>query len=78
MGLNESKDMMGFIDGSLPMPQQYIESLITEVAVGKDAAMNPIYLGWQKSNRLFCGWITSTLLEETLEVVVGLDTSIKV
>ncbi|OMO87084.1 hypothetical protein COLO4_20808 [Corchorus olitorius] len=46
MGLIQSQDMMGFVDGSLPIPEEY-------VAAGKDMVINPKYLAWCKSDSFF-------------------------
>lgn len=36
---------------------------------------NPDYIAWRQSDRLLRGWITGTLSEEVLGLVVGFDTS---
>ena len=37
--------------------------------------LTDIFIAWRKSDRLFRGWIIGTLLEETLKLIVGLDTA---
>ncbi|XP_075640273.1 uncharacterized protein LOC142612025 [Castanea sativa] len=39
---------------------------------------NPAFVKWQKSDRLVKGWLTATLSEEVLGIVVGLNTSVEV
>ncbi|OMO60890.1 hypothetical protein COLO4_33694 [Corchorus olitorius] len=78
MGLIQSQDMMGFVDGSLPIPEEYVEASLAEVAAVKDMVINPKYLAWRKSDCLLRAWITGTLSEETLGIVVELDTSAEV
>jgi hypothetical protein len=36
---------------------------------------NPEFQAWRRSNRLLRGWITGTLSEDTLSLVIGLDSS---
>lgn len=57
------------------MPQQYLEDLTDEVVIDKAITMNPVYLAWQKSDRLLRGWITGTLSKETLGIGVRFDIS---
>ncbi|KAK1391985.1 hypothetical protein POM88_011041 [Heracleum sosnowskyi] len=42
---------------------------------GKKEIVNPEFSLWKRSDRLLRGWITGTLSEDTLSLVVGLDTS---
>ena len=77
MGLIESQDMIGFIDGSLPIPKPHIKVSSDEVS-DETFETNSDFLAWKKSDRLLRGWITGTLLEEVLGLVVGLDTSAEV
>ncbi|KAF7134625.1 hypothetical protein RHSIM_Rhsim08G0105700 [Rhododendron simsii] len=63
--------MMGFIDGGYPMPKEQITSN-AEGATG--VRNNPDYVQWRRSDRLLRGWITGTLSEEVLGLVVGLET----
>lgn len=74
MGLIESQDMMGFIDGGYPMPQEYTISN-AEGASEAQKVKNTDYVQWKRSDRLLRGWITGTLSEEVLGLVVGLETS---
>ncbi|KAF7142376.1 hypothetical protein RHSIM_Rhsim05G0026100 [Rhododendron simsii] len=77
MGLIESQDMLGFIDGGYPMPAQYTTSNAEGANVVRKIP-NPDYVQWRRSDRLLRGWITGTLSEEVLGLVVGLETSAEV
>ncbi|KAF3776070.1 hypothetical protein EJ110_NYTH47601 [Nymphaea thermarum] len=68
LGLIESQDLQGFINGEIAVPDQYVIN-------GNKREINPDYLQWKKSDRLLRGWITGTLSEEVLGHVVGLETS---
>ncbi|OMO62605.1 Integrase, catalytic core [Corchorus capsularis] len=72
MGLIESQDMAALLDGSLPTPSRSIETDDGETI------NNPKFAEWRKSDRLLRGWITGTLSEETLGLVVGLDMAAEV
>ena len=72
MGLFESRDMAGFLNGELSIPNCRI-TLSTAEGTSQEAD-NPDYLAWRRSERLLSGWITGTLSEEVLGMVVGLDT----
>ncbi|KAF3792457.1 hypothetical protein EJ110_NYTH11411 [Nymphaea thermarum] len=71
LGLIESQDMTGFVNGETPTPDQYLPSNSAAV----EQAMNPDFNAWQRSDRLLRGWITGTLSEEILGLVVGLKIS---
>ncbi|KAK1352430.1 hypothetical protein POM88_053369 [Heracleum sosnowskyi] len=74
LGLIESQDMMGFIDGDFPAPKEKIEAPDSDSS-GKKEIVNPEFSLWKRSDRLLHGWITGTLSEDTLSLVVGLDIS---
>ncbi|KAF8408703.1 hypothetical protein HHK36_004767 [Tetracentron sinense] len=78
LGLIESQEMMGFIDGEYPIPDRQITIPDTEVVDGKNVTVNPAYNLWQRSDRLFRGWITGTLSEEVLGMVFELETASEV
>ncbi|KAF8390395.1 hypothetical protein HHK36_024921 [Tetracentron sinense] len=78
LGLIESQEMMGFIDGEYPIPDRQITIPDTEVVDGKNVTINPAYNLWRRSDRLLRGWITGTLSEEVLGMVVGLETASEV
>ncbi|OMO87248.1 hypothetical protein COLO4_20725 [Corchorus olitorius] len=64
--------MVGFIDGSFAMPKTHVTISSDE---GSVETINPDFTAWKRSDRLLRGWITGTLSEEVLGLVVGLDTS---
>ncbi|KAL3516301.1 hypothetical protein ACH5RR_023203 [Cinchona calisaya] len=72
LGLIESQDMFGFLDGGIPMPP--MSPSIAEND-GDPTKLNPDYILWRRSDRLLRDWIVGTLTEEVLGLVVGLDTS---
>ncbi|OMP07539.1 hypothetical protein COLO4_07246 [Corchorus olitorius] len=72
--LIESQDMLGFINGATPMPKSHV----SKDEDAKQEKENPDYVGWRRSDRLLRGWITVTLSEEALGLVVGLETSAEV
>ncbi|KAK2986127.1 hypothetical protein RJ640_024676 [Escallonia rubra] len=78
MGLIESQEMMGFLDGTYEKPDEYITSSIAGAAGEKILTESPQFCAWRKSDRLLRGWITGTLSEEVLGLVVGLETSAEV
>ncbi|KAF3774051.1 hypothetical protein EJ110_NYTH53994 [Nymphaea thermarum] len=71
-GLIESQDMMGFIERQISIQTSTIE--IVENGEARSVP-NPEFLAWKKSDRLLRGWITGSLSEEVLGLVVGLQTS---
>ena len=75
MGLIESQDMIGFINGEYPIPPKPQSADATH---GQDSADHAEFTAWKRSDRLLCGWITSTLSEEVLGLVVGLDSTAEV
>ncbi|KAK2973116.1 hypothetical protein RJ640_027088 [Escallonia rubra] len=77
ISLAESQEMIGFLDGDYPMPSKYITASGAEVA-GDKPMENPDFKAWKRSDRLLRGWITGTLSEEVLGLVVGLETSSEV
>ncbi|KAJ8637550.1 hypothetical protein MRB53_011817 [Persea americana] len=69
--------MYGFINGEYPMPDKYV-LLPDDDSAEKSMGENPEYTTWRCSDRLLRGWITGTLSEEVLNLVVGLETSSEV
>ncbi|OMO94509.1 hypothetical protein CCACVL1_05960 [Corchorus capsularis] len=78
MGLIESQDMLGFLDGSITMPSRILPPDGDTTNGINPPKENPKFAEWRKSNRLLLGWITRTLSEETLGLVVELDTAAEV
>ena len=52
------------LDGSNITPREKLEPKLTKA-----------FIAWRKADRLLRGWIIGTLSEETLSLVVGLDTA---
>lgn len=69
MALAESQDLMDHLMdlGSRPQTDDPIDNTTRE--------QSEIYLPWRKCDRLLRGWIIGTLSEESLSLVVGLDTT---
>ncbi|KAK9281519.1 hypothetical protein L1049_004422 [Liquidambar formosana] len=75
MGLIESQNLNGFIDATWPKPSKTISSPNGTDTSGTKETPNLEYQYWKRSDRLLRGWITRTLTEEVLSLVVGLKTS---
>ncbi|GKV51885.1 hypothetical protein SLEP1_g58504 [Rubroshorea leprosula] len=75
LGLVESQDMYGFLNGETPMPKPCVTS--ADDGVTKDQP-NPDFVAWKRSDRLLRGWINGTLSEEVLGLAVGLETSAEI
>ncbi|KAK4481427.1 hypothetical protein RD792_012318 [Penstemon davidsonii] len=80
MGLIESQNMIGFIDGGFPMPNKDIVISSSAEDAGESVVkqINPEFISWKTSDSLLRGWISGTLSEEVLRLVVGLTTSAEV
>lgn len=79
LALAESQDLLGHLTNDDPAPSKYTTppavddpSTPTEVA---EPTLTDAYITWRKADRLLRGWIIGTLFEETLGLVVGLDTA---
>lgn len=70
LGLIESQDMMGFVDGTLAAPSETITA-----PSGTKEIENPEFHLWRCSDRLLRGWLTGTMNEDALSLVVGLKTA---
>uniref|UniRef100_A0A5K0WJW0 Retrotransposon Copia-like N-terminal domain-containing protein n=1 Tax=Nymphaea colorata TaxID=210225 RepID=A0A5K0WJW0_9MAGN len=64
--LIESQDLQGFISGEIAASDKFI-------ITGSKQEIKP--LQWKKLDRLLRGWITGTLTEDVLGLVVGLETT---
>ncbi|KAF3785099.1 hypothetical protein EJ110_NYTH29066 [Nymphaea thermarum] len=71
LALIESQDMEGFLTGSTPAPP----NSIIDPADPQNLISNPKFESWRRSDRLVKGWITGTLSESVLGLVVGLNSS---
>lgn len=79
LALAESQDLLSHLTNDDPAPSKYTTppavddpSTPTEVA---EPTLTDAYITWRKADRLLRGWIIGTLFEETLGLVVGLDTA---
>ncbi|KAK2989204.1 hypothetical protein RJ640_001433 [Escallonia rubra] len=70
LSLIESQDLLGFINGDIIAPDSEVNS-----SDGNQRVPNPDFTSWVRTDRLVKAWITGTLSEEALGVVVGLKTS---
>lgn len=77
LGLVEIQEMPGFLDGSVHVPSPAITTVSAADSVAHEITI-PDYLAWKKSYRLLRGWITGTLSDEVLALVVGIDTTLEV
>ena len=75
LGLIESQDLTGFINGELMPPDQMIAAPDDVSTIGQKVIINPDFVAWRRSDRLLRGWITGTLSEDVLSLVVGLESS---
>uniref|UniRef100_A0A5K0ZCD1 Uncharacterized protein n=1 Tax=Nymphaea colorata TaxID=210225 RepID=A0A5K0ZCD1_9MAGN len=74
MALIESQDMTGFLDGEYQPPAKFLTTSDGSTAT----ELNPDYLAWWKSDQLLRGWITGTLAEEILGIIIGQQTAMEV
>ncbi|KAK2972647.1 hypothetical protein RJ640_003025 [Escallonia rubra] len=70
LSLIESQDLLGFINGDIIAPDSEVNS-----SDGNQRVPNPDFTSLVRTDRLVKAWITGTLSEEALGVVVGLKTS---
>ncbi|KAA8544767.1 hypothetical protein F0562_019529 [Nyssa sinensis] len=68
----ESYDLQGFLNGEISTPPEMI------VTSDSMAQSNPVFLKWRRTDRLVKGWLTATLSEEVLGIVVSLGTAAEV
>ncbi|KAF3784056.1 hypothetical protein EJ110_NYTH28945 [Nymphaea thermarum] len=71
LALIESQDMEGFLTGSISPPPSHI----VDPADPQQLISNPKFESWRRSDRLIKRWITGTLSENVLGLVVGLNSS---
>ncbi|KAG5252692.1 Retrovirus-related polyprotein from transposon [Salix suchowensis] len=74
MGLAESQDLLGHLTNEDPAPPKYVTPNSSN-AETSEPRMNEAYITWRKQDRLLRGWLIGTLSEESLGLVVGLDTA---
>ena len=77
LALVESQELLGHLTNEDPAPPQYTipNSNNTPTAETYAPRIIEAYIAWRKTVRLLRGWIIGTLSEETLGLVVGLDTT---
>ena len=77
LALAESQELLGHLTNEDPAPPQYTipNSSNTPTAETYAPRITKAYIAWRKADRLLRGWIIGTLSEETLGLVVGLDTT---
>ena len=73
LSLIESQDLIGFITGSTLAPKAEISNPTNEGTMP-----NPNLAAWTRIDCLVKAWITTTISEEALGIVVGLTTSLDV
>jgi len=77
LALTENQDMVELLTGEKIKPTMYI-NVTTESTSTSEATEQQIsedFLKWRKEDHLLRGWIIGTLTEETLGLVIGLDSS---
>ena len=75
--LAKSQELLGHLTNEDPAPPQYTipDSSNTPIAETYAPRIIEAYIAWRKTVRLLRGWIIGTLSEETLGLVMGLDTT---
>ena len=74
LGLIESQELYNFIDGETSPPPEMVPASDATPTNPKMVA-NLEFQAWRRSDRLLRVWITGTLSEDTLSLVIGLDSS---
>lgn len=72
LNIHDSHDLQGFINGETKPPPQLIPNDEFK------SQQNPLFVKGHSSNRLVKGWLTTTLSEEVLGIVVGHNSTVKV
>lgn len=77
LALAESQELVGHLTNEDPAPTKFTAPTqnSSENAETPTPQLTDTFLAWRKSDRLLRGWIIGTLSEETLGLVVGLDTA---
>ena len=75
--LAESQELLGHLTNEDVVPPQYtiLDSSNTLTVETSALRITEAYIAWRRVERLLRGWIIGTLSEETLGLVVGLDTT---
>lgn len=74
LALAESQDMVGLLTGEKIAPVMYTKEK-TSPSEAETKEILEDFIKWRKEDCLLRGWIIGTLTEETLGLVIGLDTS---
>ena len=77
LSLAESQDLVEHLTIENTAPDKYIVSDST-TTTDSSPKLSEEYIVWRKSDQLLRGWLIGTLSEETLGLVVGLDTTFAV
>jgi hypothetical protein len=77
LALAESQDLVGHLTNEDPAPIQYTTPDISNITSGEklEPKLTETFIAWRKADHLLRWWIIGTLSEETLSLVVGLDTA---
>ncbi|KAJ0092382.1 hypothetical protein Patl1_25658 [Pistacia atlantica] len=77
LALIESQELVGLLTNEDPTPTKYTIPDPTDTTNAENFILKLInnFIAWRKSDRLLCGWIIKILSEDTLGLVVGLDTA---
>ena len=77
LALAESQELLGHLTNEDPAPPQYTIPDFNNTPTEETSAprKTEAYIAWRKADRLIRGWIIGTLSEETLGLVMGLDTT---
>ena len=77
LALAESQELLGHRTNEDVVPPQYtiLDSSNTLTVETSALRITEAYITWRRVDRLLRGWIIGTLSEETLGLVVGLDTT---
>jgi len=70
-----SQDLFGFVSGESPPPAK---SLQIEGEEQGTEIINPDYNDWIKTDQLVSSWISGTVSENILSLIIGLDTAFEV
>ena len=77
LALAESQDMVGLLTGETVKPAMYTDFTAEKTSTNneEEKQISEVFLKWKKADRLLRGWIIGTLTEETLGLVIGLESS---
>ncbi|TQD81581.1 hypothetical protein C1H46_032819 [Malus baccata] len=73
--LLERSGIMGFIDGSIPCPQKYIELESDDESIVNNSPLTDAYKVWKIHDKALMTLITATLSTAALSYVIGCQSS---